>query len=94
MLEHLNSKRVLRAKILMQNVLRRQIPPRSFDHEQVAILAFIKELLIYCLSQMYCVPLKDQKYILEKMNSNSLTLAKLSLKNAHARYCNIRHPVI
>ena len=29
MLEHLNPKKVLRAKILMQNVLRRQIPPRN-----------------------------------------------------------------
>ena len=38
---------------------------------------------------MYCVPLEDYEYVLEKMNSNSLTLAKLSLKNAHARYCNL-----
>ena len=31
MLEHLNRKKVLRAKILMQNVLKGQIPPRSFS---------------------------------------------------------------
>ena len=31
MLEHLNRTKVLRAKILMQNVLKRQIPPRSFE---------------------------------------------------------------
>ena len=30
MLEHLNRKKVLRAKILMQNVLKGQIPPRNF----------------------------------------------------------------
>ena len=29
-LQYLNRKKVLRAKILMQNVLKQQIPPRSF----------------------------------------------------------------
>ena len=35
MLEHLNRKKVLRAKILMQNVLKRQIPPRNFTEERL-----------------------------------------------------------
>ena len=30
MLEHLSRKKVLRAKILMQNVLKRQIPPQNY----------------------------------------------------------------
>ena len=34
MLEHLNRKKVLRAKIRMQNVLKRQIPPRNFTEER------------------------------------------------------------
>ena len=34
MLEHLNRKKVLRAKIPMQNVLKRQIPPRNFTEER------------------------------------------------------------
>ena len=34
MLEHLNRKKVLREKTLMQNVLKRQIPPRNVTEEQ------------------------------------------------------------
>ena len=34
MLENLNRKKVLRAKMLMQNVLKRQIPPRNFTEER------------------------------------------------------------
>ena len=34
MLEHLNRRKVLRARILMQNALKRQIPPRNFTEER------------------------------------------------------------
>ena len=34
MLEHLNRNMALRAKILMQNVLKRQISPRNFTEER------------------------------------------------------------
>ena len=40
MLEHLNRKKVLRAKILMQNVLKRQIPPRNFTEERCIAVKF------------------------------------------------------
>ena len=39
-LEHLNPKKVLRAKILMQNVLKRQIPPRNFTEERCIAVKF------------------------------------------------------
>lgn len=32
-LQHLNHKKILRVKILMQNVLLRQIRPRNFSHD-------------------------------------------------------------
>ena len=38
MLEHLNRKKVLRAKILMQIVLKRQIPPRNFEEYRGEVL--------------------------------------------------------
>ena len=39
MLEHLNRKKVLRAKILMQNVLKRQILPRNFTEVEERCIA-------------------------------------------------------
>ena len=51
MLEHLNRKKVLRATILMQNVLnlKRQIPPRNFTEER-CIAGKIRERVsvIFC----------------------------------------------
>ena len=38
MLEHLNRKKVLRAKILMQSVLKRQIQPRNFSEERCIVV--------------------------------------------------------
>ena len=46
MLEYLNRKKVLRAKILMQNVLKRQIPPRNFTEER-----WERASVIFC-----CIP--------------------------------------
>ena len=40
MLEHLNRKKVLRAKILMQNVLKRQIPLQNFSEERCVAVKF------------------------------------------------------
>ena len=40
MLEHLDHKKVLRAKILIQNVLKRQIPPQSFTEERCIAVKF------------------------------------------------------
>ena len=40
MLGHINRKKVLRAKILMQNVLKRQIPPRNFTEDFCCIPTF------------------------------------------------------
>ena len=44
MLEHLNRKKVLRAKILMQNVLKRQIPPRNFTEERCILWMYRGEV--------------------------------------------------
>ena len=41
MLEYLNRKKVLRAKILVQNVLKRQIPPRNFTEERCIAVKFL-----------------------------------------------------
>ena len=52
MLEHLNPKKVLRAKILMQNVLGRQIPPRNFTEERcIAGKFWERASVIFC-----CIP--------------------------------------
>ena len=53
MLEHLNRKKVLRAKILMQSVLKRQIQPRNFSEERIiAVYKFWERAsVIFC-----CVP--------------------------------------
>ena len=40
MLEHLNHKKVLRAKILLQNVLKQQIPVRNFTKEPCIAVKF------------------------------------------------------
>ena len=40
MIKHLNRKMALRAKILMQNVLKRQIPPRNFTEERCIAVKF------------------------------------------------------
>ena len=44
MLEHLSRKKVLRAKILMQNVLKRLIPPRNFTEERCIAVHPIRTL--------------------------------------------------
>ena len=44
MLEHLNREKVLRATILMQNVLKRQIPPRNFTEERCITVHPIRTL--------------------------------------------------
>ena len=40
MLEHLNRNKILRAKISMQNVLKRQIPPRNFTEDESVLPSF------------------------------------------------------
>ena len=40
MLEHLNRMKVLRVKILMQNVLKRKIPPRNLTEERRVAVKF------------------------------------------------------
>ena len=44
MLEHLNRKNVLRAKILIQKVLKRHIPPRNFTEERCIAVIDIVDL--------------------------------------------------
>ena len=49
MLEHLNLKEVLRGKILMQNVLKRQIPPQNFTEERCIAGKFWERVsVIFC----------------------------------------------
>ena len=49
MLEHLNRKMVLRAKILMQNVLKRQMPPQNFTEERCIAVKFWERVsVIFC----------------------------------------------
>ena len=52
MLEHLNPKKVLRAKILMQNVFKWQIPPRNFTEERCIAVKFWERVSVIFV----CVP--------------------------------------
>ena len=77
MLEHLNRKKVLRAKILMQNVLKRQIPPRNFTEERCIAVKFWERVsVIFC-----CVPTSKEIYKFLHKNQTQILLKYLYTKH-------------
>ena len=69
MLEHLNRKKVLRARILMQNVLKQQIPPRNFTEERIIAVKFWERVSVnFCFHflEIYKFLHKNQTQILLK----------------------------
>ena len=68
MLEHLNRKKVLRAKILLQNVLKWQIPPRNFSEERCIEVKFWERVSVIfcCVSTFKKFINKNQMQILLK----------------------------
>ena len=82
MLEHLNRKKVLRAKILMQNVLKLQIPPRNFTEERCIAVKF--ESVFPSFSVVFPL-LRNLEFSTQESNANS---TEVSINKTHFLTCN------
>ena len=83
MLEHLNRKKALRAKILMQNVLKRQIPPRNFTEERCIAMSF--ESVFPSFSVVFPLLLRNLEISTQESNANS---TEISIYKTQFLTCN------
>ena len=98
MLEYLNRKKVLRAKILMQNVFKWQIPPRNFTEERCIAGKFWERVsVIFCcvstFKEIYKFLHKNQtqillKYLYTKHNFQHVIVNKKGQEGSLSKHCS------